>query len=342
MMAQIHTLKKEGKTIYPITHISAVVDDNGNTVTELISEVENKVPTKEYVDDAVLPLQEHVEEHKNDGIELLTNGNLKLTLKGETREFMPATPNGDPMHYAYVAAGAEYNDTDQIIKKTAFWGAEIDHLPKHYYLNGLGDITKEQMAFIYRLKDSMTTFIASGIEQGGRFWQNINDSRLRTLFGTNNIGRWVTDKTLASSVSFANTKIEVIKWTNTDKLATNEGANLAMKSNSEILFWNNNLRVIDRFMLNRDSNFQQAPNLEELRLWATNFNVNLSQNPKISKTSIIYTIENVLKSTSKALVITLHADVYAKLSTDPDVVSALDAKNVELQATGGSISLVSA
>lgn len=46
MMAQIHTLKKDGKSIYPVTHISAVVDDNGNTVTELISKAENKVPTK--------------------------------------------------------------------------------------------------------------------------------------------------------------------------------------------------------------------------------------------------------------------------------------------------------
>jgi hypothetical protein len=45
-MAQIHTLKKDGKSIYPVTHISAVVDDNGNTVAGLISEVEGKVPTK--------------------------------------------------------------------------------------------------------------------------------------------------------------------------------------------------------------------------------------------------------------------------------------------------------
>lgn len=45
-MAQIHTLKKKGETIYPVTHISAVVDDNGNTVTELISEVKGNIPTK--------------------------------------------------------------------------------------------------------------------------------------------------------------------------------------------------------------------------------------------------------------------------------------------------------
>ena len=36
-MAQIHTLKKEGNTIYPQTHVKAVVDDNGNTVDDLLT-----------------------------------------------------------------------------------------------------------------------------------------------------------------------------------------------------------------------------------------------------------------------------------------------------------------
>lgn len=42
-MAKIHTLKKNGETIYPVTHISAVVDDNGNTVTEIISRIEDEI-----------------------------------------------------------------------------------------------------------------------------------------------------------------------------------------------------------------------------------------------------------------------------------------------------------
>ena len=39
---------------------------------------------------------------------------------------MPATPSGDPMHYAYVAAGAEYNDTGADIVKTTPWADMID------------------------------------------------------------------------------------------------------------------------------------------------------------------------------------------------------------------------
>lgn len=36
-MALIHTLKKEGNTIYPLTHVKAVVDDYGNTVDDLLT-----------------------------------------------------------------------------------------------------------------------------------------------------------------------------------------------------------------------------------------------------------------------------------------------------------------
>ena len=248
------------------------------------------------------------------------------------------------MRNLYITAGAEYNDTDQIIKKTAFWGAEVDHLPKHYYLNGLGDITEEQMSFIYQYKDSMTIFIASGATQGGRFWQDIVDNRLRTLFGTNNFGRWITGKAVSNLNPFASTKIEVIKWDNKERLANINGASLAMKA-SGLFFQNTKLRVVDRFMPAADFNFGQAPNLEELRLWATNFNITLSQNPKISKTSIVYTIENVLKTTTKALVITLHADTYTKCIEGgewyDDVNTALTTANAAITG-GGSINIASA
>ena len=255
----------------------------------------------------------------------------------------------------YVEAGAEYNDTGYIIKKTAFWGEEVDHQPGCYYLNGLGDITEEQMAYIYRMKDSMTIFLASDDIARGRFWQDMGDARLRTLFGANNYGRWLTDKTIGGANPFASMKIEVIKWTNTSGLATS-GAALAMKTSSDAFFQNTALKVIDRFMPNKDCSFGQVTNLAELRLWATNFNINLSTNQKISKSSIIYTIENVLKTTSKTLLITLHPNVYAKCVEGgewyEEVIAALNTANgytnesgEEITGTitgGGSINIVSA
>lgn len=69
-MAEIHTLCKDGKSIYPITHISAVVDDNGNTITEIlptkisqlendsgyITEIPDTIASKEYVESAITSL----------------------------------------------------------------------------------------------------------------------------------------------------------------------------------------------------------------------------------------------------------------------------------------------
>ena len=49
----------------------------------------------------------------------------------------------------FVAAGAEYNDGITDKTKTAPWGETVIHKAGHYYLNGLGDITDEQMMDIY-------------------------------------------------------------------------------------------------------------------------------------------------------------------------------------------------
>lgn len=69
---------------------------------------------------------------------------------------MPATPSGDPMHYAYVTAGAEYNDTGKDIVKIAPWEDLADddadktviHKAGYWYLNGLGDLTNNDMSHI--------------------------------------------------------------------------------------------------------------------------------------------------------------------------------------------------
>lgn len=61
------------------------------------------------------------------------NGNIVIgNLDGQTKEFMPATPSGDPMHYAYEAVGAVWNAS------TGYWE-----------LSTLTDLTNEQMRMIF-------------------------------------------------------------------------------------------------------------------------------------------------------------------------------------------------
>ena len=50
----------------------------------------------------------------------------------------------------YVAAGALFNDSEETIMRQSPWGTQVAHLPGYFYLNGLGDISYEEMKAIYR------------------------------------------------------------------------------------------------------------------------------------------------------------------------------------------------
>ena len=106
------------------------------------------------------------------------NGNIVLSnIQGQSKEFMPATPSGDPMHYAYEAAGAEWNGTGVDIVKTTPWAGIVDdaidqkvvHKAGHWYLNGLGDITNEQMNRIF----VQTNNLVGAADNYGGLFQNV-------------------------------------------------------------------------------------------------------------------------------------------------------------------------
>ena len=244
----------------------------------------------------------------------------------------------------YIAAGALYNDTDEVIKRTAFWGEEVDHLPKHYYLNGLGDITEEEVNRIYSLKEAITQLIASGTTVGGRIFQDVNLPR--TLFGTPNTGRWTTNQSIAGNIPFSsNNNLEIVKWTNTSGLTPVYSASEIIKCDSNSFLLCSKLRVIDRCQTTKVTDWGRVPNIEELRLHSLQYNVTLSSNPKISKASILYMIENVLKTIKTAIVITLNATTYAKCvdggEWHEEVQTALNVAN-GIITDGGSVNLANA
>ena len=78
------------------------------------------------------------------------NGNIVIgNLAGQSKEFMPATPSGDPMHYAYEAVGATYNNTSADITITGIYGDTIVHKAGHWLLNEIGDISNKELRSIY-------------------------------------------------------------------------------------------------------------------------------------------------------------------------------------------------
>lgn len=111
----------------------------------------------EAIKDSSLPIEkiDNVALDLADKVNALDDSNKALFLNKINA--MPATPSGDPMHWAYVAAGAEYNDTGADIVKETPWADLADddadktvvHKAGYWYLNGLGDITTDEMREIY-------------------------------------------------------------------------------------------------------------------------------------------------------------------------------------------------
>ena len=228
----------------------------------------------------------------------------------------------------YIAAGALYNDTDEVIKRTAFWGEEVDHLPKHYYLNGLGDIGEDEMMKIYQHKDDMTMFLVG--KNQNRFFQYNAFKGYRTIFGFRGGTRYVDGLSLSATVPFGNTNdLEIIKWLEKDSLSFDSGKCLEADG-----FFHNitNVKVIDVYTPSKKTTFMGAKALNEVRLHQLKYNVDLQYSSNISKESILYMINNALPIS--AISITLHPAAYVKFEQDTEIIVALE--------TAPLISLVSA
>lgn len=88
----------------------AQLSKNINTNTKEIKDLQKEIATKQ---------QELT-------LTVLDNGNIRIgNLQGQTKDFMPATPSGDPMHYAYEALGAVYNSGADVITYTP-WYSLVD------------------------------------------------------------------------------------------------------------------------------------------------------------------------------------------------------------------------
>lgn len=83
---------------------------------------------------------------KQDKISVTTKSNGNIVLLG--KEFMPATPSGDPQHYAYEAVGAVYNATGADTTTTGIYGDTIVHKAGHWLYNEIGDLTNEDMCTV--------------------------------------------------------------------------------------------------------------------------------------------------------------------------------------------------
>lgn len=230
----------------------------------------------------------------------------------------------------FIAAGAEYNDAGVDITKTAPWGETVTHKAGHYYLNGLGDITEEQMAEIYYAGAFGLSESVQGFLEGSRARTNI-PSR-----GTN-VRRF---KNFDFTYSFSGEHLEVVALTDG---TSDKSYPVILKSINGFLVYANKVKrvlgILDIKSVNTWTAIYGA-SLEYINIKNMAWTLRFTDSKLLSKESVIYMIQNATPTT--AISVGLHQNAFARLAEDAEVVAALDAKNAELESTGGSISLVSA
>lgn len=251
-------------------------------------------------------------------IEDYSNGNLKVSINGVSRDFMAATPSGDPMHYMYVTAGAEYNDTGADITRTGVYGDTIVWKAGYWWLNELGDITNEEMREIYLL--GYKTISTNNINSHFQYASQIRTimSLCRTESASHSENYTYMGATLLETINhqFSLSKTMLISTLN----SMCQGCRSLRKI----------LSVIDlTYATSLNRAFENTLLLEEVRIKTLKSAISFQDSPLLSNASILYMIEN--EAATSAIVITLHADAYARAMANEAITTALEAHpNVSL------------
>ena len=255
--------------------------------------------------------------NESSGSAQISNGTVTLEkLSEDIRETVES-----PLRPLFIASGALYNGTDVEIVRTAPWGEDVVHRVGCYYLNGLGDISEEDMVNIYNHKDVVYRFNLPRVCESAQF---------RTTLGVLN-NTSVSALPIMSYNSFAgNRMLEVAIWFN--KINLDNTINLERISASSTMnhtFANcSNLKYVHPINVKNTTQFINTffgcVSLQEIRLYNLKANLDLKSSALISKKSVLCAVENSL--TDIAIVIILHPEVYASLADDVDVATALESQ----------------
>ena len=241
------------------------------------------------------------------------NGNIVLAnIQGQSKEFMPATPSGDPMHYAYVAAGAEYNNTGADIVKTAPWedmidddytgdyGKKVVHKAGYWYLNGLGDITNDEIRVIYQL--------TSTFPETQSLTERFFGYKIRTNFNCKTISGFGTPTINAIAYS---SKLLIINL----KIISNTLLDGSFSFDSRYI-----IHCIGE--IGKVSFYNSFNNsiIHTIKLVKLSKDVNIPS-PNLSIKSVLYMINN--EAATSPITITLHKTVYDRCMANDAITTAL-------------------
>lgn len=249
------------------------------------------------------------------------DGTYTIVVKNDFTKVLVPWRKDSSLRDLYISAGAKYNETTG-----------------YYELNGLTDITEEEMKRIYNrwLIDIGTNAKASG-------WLTLNNGERTNLPC---ITRADIFGQLDNGISGSNVEVLRICAASIDdyirvcyvtsSMAVAHGS--FPKLRKVIGVWQYNSPSPTNFNFSYGQPFRNCPLLEEIRMKRINKSHTFAVSPNLSKESVLYMITNANPPSGAAvgsIAITLHPTAYARLKDDADIVAALEAK-------GGIVTLVSA
>lgn len=229
-------------------------------------------------------------------VTLLNNGNVRIDFGNTSQDFMPATPSGDPMHYAYEAVGAVWNGS------TGFWEYRAAD-------GGLTDLTNADMQVCYSEAHNDTYPYNS-------MFANIKG---RTTF---NNAYWGAVAQLNNAFKGPSLEVAFLaRGKNFNALPTTLTGSFTSSSKLRKIVGNINLQYM---VANEVINFIGCSALESVTITNLKNSINFSHSPYISKETVLYAIENAAPTSQ--IVITLSGKVYASMIQDVEIRAALAAQ----------------
>lgn len=268
--------------------------------------------TKTEVDKKVKPLADSI---GTDNDAASANGSLYARIKKNATDIYDyaSKMSSGTLRDLYISAGAKYNE------QTGY-----------YELNGLTDITEEEMRKIYLLyitNSSNAEYLVSWMFYPNNFRTNIPP---HMTYATN-IQNSISDNAVLEVLALSDYKLYI-----QGSVATAHGS--FPKLRRVVGYWVYAGNNPSSFNFDYGQPFQNCPLLEEIRMEKINKSHTFAVSPNLSKESVLYMITNANPPSGAAvgsITITLHPTAYARLKDDADIVAALEAKN-------GVITLVSA
>lgn len=266
--------------------------------------------TKTEVDKKVKPLADSI---GTDNDAASANGSLYARIKKNATDIYDYASklSSGTLRDLYISAGAVYNEATG-----------------YYELNGLTDITEEEMRVIYKY--------AGTPQVRGAFAY----SKARTNLPMPGM----YNGTLEHNMFYGCDNLEVVYLgyrqlppsVYDEPFASVEGTNIFYLCHKLKKIYGKIVCYLPN--INWDLTFGECLALEEVRIALLDSPIKLQWSPNLSKDSVRYMIENANPPSGAAagsIAITLHPTAYARLKDDADIVAALEAK-------GGIVTLVSA